>query len=65
MKTNTQFTRRKFVAAAGIGALAAPALVRSAEPQATSQAPQILTQRTVKPAVVASANGNRSKDAEG
>jgi N4-(beta-N-acetylglucosaminyl)-L-asparaginase len=55
------------MAAAGIGALAGPSLVRLAEPrtQAASQAPQILTQRTVKPVVVAAANGNRSKDAEG
>lgn len=67
MKSNGHFTRRKFVAATGIAALAAPALVRSAESQtqAAIQAPQILTQRTAKPTVVASANGNRSKDAEG
>jgi len=67
MKSNAQLTRRSFVATTSIGALAAPALVRSAETraQAASQAPQILTQRTVKPVVVASANGNRSKDAEG
>jgi len=65
MKTNAQFTRRKFMAATGIGALAGPSLVGLAEPQAASQAPQTLSPRTAKPAVVASANGNRSKDAEG
>jgi N4-(beta-N-acetylglucosaminyl)-L-asparaginase len=62
---NTQITRRKFVAAAGIGALAGPSLAGLAETQAASQAPQILTQRTVKPLVISAANGNRSKDAEG
>jgi N4-(beta-N-acetylglucosaminyl)-L-asparaginase len=67
MKMNVNFTRRRFMAAAGIGALAGPSLVGLAEPptQAVSQAPQILTPRTVKPAVIAAANGNRSKDAEG
>ena len=55
------------MAAAGIGALAGPSLVGLAETrmQAANQAPQILTPRTVKPAVIAAANGNRSKDAEG
>ena len=62
---NTQITRRKFVAAAGIGALAGPSLAGLAESQAVGQAPQILTQRTVKPVVISAANGNRSKDAEG
>jgi N4-(beta-N-acetylglucosaminyl)-L-asparaginase len=62
---NTQITRRKFVAAAGIGALAGPSLAGLAESQAFGQAPQILTQRTVKPVVISAANGNRSKDAEG
>jgi N4-(beta-N-acetylglucosaminyl)-L-asparaginase len=62
---NTQITRRKFVAAAGIGALAGPSLAGLAENQAASQAPQLLTQRTVQPVVIAAANGNRSKDAEG
>ena len=62
---NTQITRRKFVAAAGISALAAPSLAQLAESQAASPAPQILTPGTVKPAVISAANGNRSKDAEG
>jgi N4-(beta-N-acetylglucosaminyl)-L-asparaginase len=62
---NTQITRRKFVAAAGIGALAGPSLAGLAESHAASQAPQLLTQRTVQPVVIAAANGNRSKDAEG
>ncbi len=67
MKTNAPapFTRRKFIAAAGLGSLAGPALARLGQAQVTSQGPQILSQRTVKPVVVASANGNRSKDAEG
>jgi N4-(beta-N-acetylglucosaminyl)-L-asparaginase len=67
MKTNARITRRKFVAAAGIGALAGPSLVGAAESRTADagQAPQALTQRTVKPVVVAAANGNRSKDAEG
>jgi len=62
---NTQITRRKFVAAAGIGALAGPSLAGLAEAQAASQTPQLLTKRTVQPVVIAAANGNRSKDAEG
>jgi len=65
MKTNHPFTRRRFVAATGIAALAAPALVRSAKSQAAGQPPQVQTRRAAKPVVVASANGNRSKDAEG
>src|ERR1039457_1293836 len=62
---NMQITRRKFVAAAGIGALAGPSLAGLAENQAASQAPQLLTQRTVRPVVISAANGNRSKDGEG
>jgi N4-(beta-N-acetylglucosaminyl)-L-asparaginase len=62
---NTQITRRKFVAAAGIGALAGPSLAGLAEPETASQAPQILIKRNVQPGVISSANGNRSKDAEG
>ena len=53
------------MAAAGISALAGPSLAELAEPQAASQAPQLLTQKTVQPVVIAAANGNRSKDAEG
>src|SRR5213593_4623160 len=52
-------TRRKFVAAAGIGTLAGPGLL------ALAQAPQIQTKPRSKPVVVAAANGNKSKDADG
>jgi N4-(beta-N-acetylglucosaminyl)-L-asparaginase len=62
---NTQITRRKFVAAAGIGALAGPSLAGLAESQAAEQAPQAITRGAVKPMVISSANGNRSKDTEG
>jgi len=53
-----RITRRNFVAAAGIGALATPTL-------GFAQAPQILIERGTRPVVVAAANGNKSKDAEG
>src|SRR5689334_7983402 len=59
----TQLSRRKFVATAGVGALATPALLSMA--QSPSGAPQVMTKRSVKPVVIAAANGNRSKDAEG
>ena len=52
-------TRRDFVAAAGVGALAAPSLA------AFTQAPQVLTPKSVKPVVISAANGNHSKNAEG
>ncbi len=52
-------SRRKFVASAGIGALAGPSVL------AASDAPQILSRGQVRPVVVASANGNLSKDAAG
>src|SRR5881396_1072714 len=54
-----RITRRKFVATAGIGTLASPALL------ALAQAPQIQTRPSSKPVVVAAANGNKSKDADG
>jgi len=54
-----QLSRRKFVAAAGLGALASGSL------DALGQAPQILTPSAVKPLVISAANGNRSKDADG
>src|SRR3989442_15978845 len=54
-----RITRRKFVAVAGIGTLASPALV------ALAQAPQIQTKPSSKPVVVAAANGNKSKGADG
>jgi N4-(beta-N-acetylglucosaminyl)-L-asparaginase len=53
-----RITRRNFVAAAGIGALASPSLV-------LGQAPQVLIKRGAKPVVVAAANGNQWKDADG
>jgi N4-(beta-N-acetylglucosaminyl)-L-asparaginase len=64
---NGPLTRRRFVAATGLSALAAPTLVRSAEPgrPAASPALQVLGPRDAKPAVIAAANGNRSKDGEG
>lgn len=52
-------TRRRFVKASGITALSAPTLL------AMAQTPQVLTQSSAKPVVIASANGNRSKDADG
>src|SRR6185436_8650879 len=48
-------TRRSFVAAAGIGALATPSLT-------FGQAPQVSIKRPIKPLVIAAANGNKSKD---
>jgi N4-(beta-N-acetylglucosaminyl)-L-asparaginase len=47
------------VAAAGISALASPALF------ATAQTPQLLTRQPARPVVVSSANGNKSKGADG
>jgi len=52
-------SRRKFVAAAGFGTLASPPLL------ALAQAPQIRANSGAKPVVVAAANGNTSKDADG
>jgi N4-(beta-N-acetylglucosaminyl)-L-asparaginase len=54
-----QLSRRKFVAAAGLGVLASGPL------GALAQGPQILKTSAVKPLVISSANGNRSKDAAG
>jgi len=54
-----RLTRRRFVAAAGIGTLASPGLL------ALAQAPQIQTKPRSKPAVVAAANANKSKDTDG
>ena len=54
-----RITRRKFVATAGVGTLASPALL------ALAQAPQIQTRPSSKPVVVSAANGNKSKDADG
>jgi N4-(beta-N-acetylglucosaminyl)-L-asparaginase len=56
----TRVNRRTFVAAAaGLGTLAALPSV------ATAQAPQILTKRSPRPLVIASDNGNKSKDKDG
>src|SRR5205809_686125 len=54
-----RITRRAFVGAVGIGALANPS------PLALAQAPQVLSKSGVRPVVVAAANGNKSKDTEG
>src|SRR6266571_5395655 len=54
-----RITRRRFVAAAGIGTLASPGLL------ALAQAPQIQTKPSSKPVVVSAANGNKSKDTDG
>jgi len=56
---NTQLSRRNFVAAAGIGALVSPSLLAGA------QGPQVLSKSGGRPVVVSSANGNKSKDADG
>jgi N4-(beta-N-acetylglucosaminyl)-L-asparaginase len=55
---NERISRRSFVAAAGLGALASPSL-------AVAQAPQVLVKRSTTPVVVSAANGNKSKDADG
>ena len=47
------------MAASGVGALVSPTVTTLA------QTPQLLTQRSAKPVVVASGNGNKSKDAAG
>jgi N4-(beta-N-acetylglucosaminyl)-L-asparaginase len=58
-RVKKKLSRRKFVAAAGLGALASGSF------GALAQAPQILTTAAVKPLVISSANGNHCKDAEG
>lgn len=52
-------SRRRFVAAAGAGAIATSQIV------AAAQAPQVRLKGAARPVVVASANGNQWKDAEG
>src|SRR5437667_4058292 len=57
-----RITRRNFVATAGLAALARPSVAGLAE------APQVGLPRrgeSVKPVVIAAANGNKSQDAEG
>jgi N4-(beta-N-acetylglucosaminyl)-L-asparaginase len=58
-RVKKQLSRRKFVAATGLGALASRSLV------ALAQTPQILTTSAAKPLVISSSNGNHAKDAEG
>lgn len=53
-----QLTRRSFVAAAGLGAFASPSLLTRAQTPGVSTLP-------ARPVVIASANGNKSKDADG
>lgn len=55
----SQLTRRKFVAATGLAALLGPTRLTAA------QGPQIVTRTGRKSVVIASANGNKSKDAGG
>ncbi len=57
---NSQVTRRRFVASASVGALAAPVLTAWA-----NQAPQVLSPKSIKPVVISAGNGNGSKDADG
>src|SRR5438067_2342666 len=57
-----RMTRRNFVATAGLATLAMPSVAGLAE------APQVVLPRpgeSVKPVVIAAANGNKSQDAEG
>jgi N4-(beta-N-acetylglucosaminyl)-L-asparaginase len=61
--------RREFVratTAAGVAAAAVPkTLYGQARSTSSGQAPTVMTPKSVKPCVVASSNGNRSKDADG
>src|SRR5262245_2377985 len=54
-----RINRRRFLTASGVSALTAPSLL------ALAQTPAVSTKRSAKPVVVASANGNKSKDADG
>jgi len=54
-----RITRRRFVAATGMSMLSAPSL------SALAQTPQVTVRPAVKPIVIASANGNVSKDIDG
>ena len=56
---STLMSRRTFMTVSAMGALAGPAVAKLAE------APQVLVKRGVKPVVVSSRNGNKSKDAAG
>jgi hypothetical protein len=54
-----KLTRRNFVVS---GAVAGAGLMAGQPTETTGQAPHVLVQRTVKPVVVSSANGNRFKN---
>jgi len=54
-----RLSRRHFIAAAGLGALTSPGLVASA------QTAQVRIRGNPQPVVIASANGNKSKDTDG
>src|ERR1041385_354269 len=54
-----KINRRNFLTSTTAGALAAPSMFAMAQP------PQVLTKGSVKPIVISSANGNKSKDAAG
>jgi N4-(beta-N-acetylglucosaminyl)-L-asparaginase len=60
-----RLNRRDFVrtSAAGITAAASAQALRGETAATPGQAPTVMTPKSVKPVVVASANGNRSKDA--
>lgn len=55
----TSLSRRRFMTVTAMGSLAGSAF------QSKAQSPQILTRKLGKPVVIASPNGNRSKDDEG
>src|SRR5262245_56578681 len=56
---NQRMSRRAFMAVSGISVLSSPSVATSA------QTSQPLTERNAKPVVLASGNGNKSKDATG
>ena len=61
-----RLNRRDFVrtSAAGLTAAASAQALRGETAATPGQAPTVMTPKSVKPVVVASANGNRSKDAD-
>jgi N4-(beta-N-acetylglucosaminyl)-L-asparaginase len=56
---NKPISRRRFVAATGVSALAGRSLF------AQNEAPQALVRNAVRPVVISAANGNKSKDGDG
>jgi N4-(beta-N-acetylglucosaminyl)-L-asparaginase len=63
-----KLNRRDFVrttAAAGVAAVAVPRALFGHPSARSGQGPVMMTPKSVKPCVVASGNGNRSKDAQG